>query len=110
MEDTTATAIRTAFEQANIPKHATDFWAENASPDKFTNHDGTPNTEAIGQLIERVAAYAPPRQPGPNLHQGNLGQPTSRQLTRDDVRSMTPGQIEAARENGQLNDLIEGRN
>jgi hypothetical protein len=72
--------------------------------------DGTPDTDAINTLVGSLGSVKPPAPTfaqntgvGP---QGSTGQ--QGQLTQDDLKRMTPAQINQARKDGLLNNLMFG--
>lgn len=69
---------------------------------------------AVASLIEAkpyLAGAMPPGTgtPPPDLGQGARGTPTNRQLTRADLVAMSPEQIDQARKDGLLDDLMAGK-
>lgn len=82
---------------------------------------GVPAELLVGSTAEELADYADklltfrgeaPKKPAapPSDGQGNVGSVIgAKQLTRSDLKNMSPQQIEAARIAGELNDLMSGR-
>jgi hypothetical protein len=73
---------------------------------KFVTDDGV-DSSAIEAAVERFIKVIPPAQQ-PKFGNADLGPQGNRprQLTRDDLRTMTPTQIEDARVKGQLDTLL----
>ncbi len=73
---------------------------------KFVTDDGV-DSSAIDAAVERFTKVLPPA-PGQKFGNADLGPQGNRprQLTRDDLRSMNPNQIEEARLKGQLDSLL----
>lgn len=79
---------------------------------------GDIDTEAISAAVASfvearpymAGAMPPATPPVPPLPQGGRGTPeANQQLTRNDLASMSPEQIDAARKDGRLNDLLAGK-
>lgn len=74
--------------------------------------DGNPSADdiedAIGQFLTDYPEFAADKSKfNGSADQGNKGkQSTPAQLTRDDIKNMTPDQINKARDAGQLNKLL----
>lgn len=70
---------------------------------------------AVASLLEAKPYLAGATPPGtgtpavPDLGQGARGTNTTRQLTRSDLQAMSPEQIDQARNEGLLDDLMAGR-
>ncbi|HVX20890.1 MAG TPA: hypothetical protein VHB02_06065 [Acidimicrobiales bacterium] len=78
---------------------------------RFVDDDGEPDQDAIDALKDRYAGLAPaeggPRKPKPNPAQGANGkQPKKGLIRREDLKTMTPAEINKARENGELDHLM----
>ncbi len=74
---------------------------------KFVTEDGV-NSAAIDAAVERFTKVlpAPTPQKFGSVELGPQGGDRPRQLTRDNLRDMTPQQIEEARNKGQLDHLL----
>lgn len=103
-----AEAITAALTAANIPASTIDVYVDALNLERFTASEGQPDAAAIDALAAKAAAnFAPPPQ-APPLHQGRVGSLANSQLRRQDLTTMTPDQIETARANGHLDDLLKG--
>lgn len=76
---------------------------------RFVNDDGTVDSDGIAAMVTEFAAAlpAPPpatRQPTPGVQGADPSKPS--QLSRADLKSMTPEQIVEAKAAGRLNELI----
>lgn len=101
-------AITTALAAANLPPATIDVYVDALNLERFTSSDGQPDAAAIEALAAKAAANFATLPQAPPLHQGHLGSSSHRQLRRDDLTAMTPDQIEQARINGSLDDLLKG--
>ncbi|MER7208544.1 hypothetical protein ABT340_15845 [Streptosporangium sp. NPDC000239] len=75
--------------------------------------DGDVNTQAIGDFVAQVASqFAPPKGPkfAQGLGIGPQGSSSAGQLTRNDLRGMSPREIAQARKAGRLDALMRGEN
>lgn len=82
---------------------------EDLNLSKYVTDTGDVNAEAVTALREKFAAIAPANRP-PNLHQGRQGSTPPGQLSRSDLKSMSPEQIQAARDEGRLTNLLGATN
>lgn len=105
-------SVRTQLAEAKLRAAAAgkvadvDAIVEFADLSKFVTEDGIDDA-AIGAMVDRFAKVAPAQPtaqfaPIPAGPQGGA----QRQLTRDDLKSMSPQQIEDARQKGQLDSLL----
>lgn len=62
--------------------------------------------EAAETLSALIAAQSKPKQPSPDDLQGRPATSQPGQLTHEDLKGMTPSEIEDARKQGRLNDLV----
>ena len=88
--------------EARLGKDAAAELLDDINIAKYVNDDGTVDEDGIGALAARLAPASPP----PNLHQGRQGQPQPGQLTRSELQTMTPEQIDAAASEGRLDHLL----
>lgn len=74
---------------------------------KFVTDDGV-DSSAIEAAVERFTKVLPPAQQPPKFASVEMGPQGDRprQLTREEIRSMSPQQIEDARTKGQLDTLL----
>lgn len=74
---------------------------------RLITEDGI-DEEAIAATIERLTKVAPPPPPASKFDSVEMGPQGNRprQLTRDDLHTMSPDQIEDARLKGQLDSLL----
>lgn len=80
---------------------------------KVADTDPT-DADAIAEAVQAAVSNNPAlgkRLPAPNPAQGSSGNGPSAagQLTRDDLKSMTPDEINKARVEGRLDDLMSGK-
>lgn len=87
---------------------------------KYVTDDGEVDSDAVAQLREKFARLAKSSSDGgnsdgsgagtgrggPDLRQGVRGGNRPAQLTRDDLKNMTPDEIAKAKSEGRLNDLL----
>lgn len=74
---------------------------------KFIGDDGRIDSDGITAAVAKLSAIAPKPQTKPQAPVGAMGTPSAPgQLTRDDLKSMPPEAIVAAKAAGQLNDLL----
>ncbi len=83
---------------------------EDLNLSRYVTDTGDVNAEAVTALRDKYAAIAPPRDDPPNLHQGRQGSTPPGQLSRSDLKSMSPEQIQAARDDGRLTSLLGATN
>lgn len=76
---------------------------EDLNLSRFITSEGEVDSEAIGKLREKYAAFSPqqPKSPKPNPAQGSNGsKPHEGQLTHEDMKRMSPEQIVEAQSKG----------
>lgn len=87
---------------------------------KYVTDDGEVDSDAVAQLREKFSKLAKSSSDGgnsngsgagtgkggPDLRQGVRGGNRPAQLTRDDLKNMTPDEIAKAKSEGRLNDLL----
>lgn len=76
---------------------------------RYITEDGKVDSEAVAKLREKyVALAAPSGKPAiPGVPAGARTDAGVRQLTREEIKSMTPEQISEARSKGQFADLMK---
>lgn len=72
--------------------------------------DGEPDVEAIASWVDRIAPVTPGAPPVPKVPTGARGETKPNQLTRADLKSMSPKDIEEARRAGRLDTVLKGAN
>ncbi|WEB38756.1 hypothetical protein MOV08_05185 [Streptomyces yunnanensis] len=97
--------LKAAASKAGTELPSSDFLDLN----KFLGEDGSPNSEAIDSFISSLPAK-PKKTPPPLRDTGPRGGPTKvRQLTADDLKHMSPREINEARDAGKLDALMRGQ-
>jgi hypothetical protein len=83
---------------------------EGVDPARFVDADGNPDRDRITSWADRIAPPADPNAPPSIPDTGGGAAPVNGkpQLTRQDLKNMTPEQIDAARKSGELNHLLSG--
>jgi hypothetical protein len=80
--------------------------------------DGKVDTEAIAEALDDLLAKKPALAAGSgddskrkrgDVDQGHRGDARPKQLSRDDLKRMSPKEIEKARKEGRLDDLLAGK-
>ena len=105
--------VRSELAEARLRVAATgkvadvDALVELVDMSKFVTEDGV-NGAAIDAAVERFTKILPPpvQQKFGTVELGPQGGDRPRQLTRENLRDMTPQQIEDARQKGQLDHLL----
>ena len=92
---------------ASAGKKIPDDFSEFINLSRFVGENGFPDADAISTFVNSLPSSAPANPFAQNVGIGPQGG-APRQLTRDDLRRMTPAQIVEARENGQLEALARG--
>jgi hypothetical protein len=81
---------------------------------RLVGDDGRPNSDAISAFVNSFAAYQAPKAPAyPSASQLGLGPQGGSgpvQYTRDDLKRLSPAQINEAHEKGHLEALLNGSN
>lgn len=81
---------------------------EDLNLDRYLTEDGDLDEEKVKQLKANYADLAKPGKPGGDADGGNRGSGKPKQLSRSDLKSMTPDAIVEAQAKGQLADLLAG--
>lgn len=93
---------------------------EHGIPDELVEFLGSGDEETLSErakkLSEKLSAKAEtggtpeiPGKPAPKLTPGHAESATDGQLTRDDIKTMTPEQINKAMADGRLNSLLKNQ-
>lgn len=98
-------AATAAKNGVSLPDGVTDF----IDTSRLLGEDGRPNSDAITSFVNSFAAYQAPKAPSATqLGLGPQGGSGPVQYTRDDLKRMTPAQINEAHEKGHLEALLNG--
>lgn len=85
-------------------------FVEDLNLSRYITDSGDVDSEAISALAEKYSSFSqPPAQKGPsqNPAQGaNAGKPQEKQLNREDLKKMSPEQVNDAYNKGLLNSLM----
>lgn len=81
---------------------------EDLNLDRYLTEDGELDDEKVKQLKANYADLAKPGKPGGDADGGNRGGGKPKQLSRSDLKSMSPDAIVEAQAKGQLADLLAG--
>lgn len=73
---------------------------------KYLTEDGEVDVEKVAALKAKFAGITKPGTPGGSADGGPQGDPKPGQLTRDQLKDMTPKQIVEAKAAGRLNDVL----
>lgn len=92
---------------ASAGKKIPDGFSEFINLSKFVGDNGFPDADAISAFVNSLPSSAPANPFAQNVGIGPQGG-APRQLTREDLRRMTPEQIVEARKKGQLEALARG--
>jgi hypothetical protein len=97
-----AAAARAGVDLAPVLKHL--------DVKQFVTADGVDDT-AIGEFVSGFSQFAAPKGPkfAQGLGFGPQGSGTAGQLTREQVRGMSPREVAAARKEGRLDALLRGQ-
>lgn len=113
-------AEKAAERLANAEKAAADLESKVLRRDLAIEHklsvadaallDGITDEDSLRSLAARLEPVDGPRSPAPNPAQGSSasGVQPNRQLTAQDIKDMTPAEINEARKDGRLDDLLGG--
>ena len=121
LEESQKTEAQKLLDRATAAEQRAAAAESKAERARIAAEKGVPADLLVGDTAEALEAFAdqllafrgeapklPPAPPATG--QGRVGTPVGAvQRTRSDLKNMTPGQIESARLNGELDDLMSGR-
>ena len=73
---------------------------------RFLGDDGKPDRAAITEWLDRLAPKGEVKRTATDTGQGARGAPAAGAITREQLKTMTSAQIEAARKSGKLDHLL----